>query len=423
MNKWIHAGHVLRALKKHQFIVFILVLQTALSFAVICNVAFMASQRYAARKHATSLQESGLGVLDVSQIDASGHATWAQTLSALQLVQGIGGITGASATMSMPLNQAEMTEDVSLHAGSPGDSSLSTVIYAFPDGFMKTLGIQVASGRGFLPEEYVNPAAATPAPASTSATPLPPAAQQNPSVVILSRQLAGKLFGNADALGKTVYLDGSPATVVGIVKTLLSPFPTLGADNEMTAIVPAAPSDSSELSFIIRADPHDLDHELAAAKAALHQQYPGWIISGVQSYASLKARYYQHDSAMLKLMIASLLAVIVVLMVGIAGLVGFWVSKRSKTVGIRRALGAPAGAITAMFLFENLVVVLFGLAVGVVAAIVLNAYLIRNFGESPITPVYFLIAAVVLLAASQIACFAPSRRASRVPPVSAMRNS
>lgn len=73
------------------------------------------------------------------------------------------------------------------------------------------------------------------------------------------------------------------------------------------------------------------------------------------------------------------------------------------------------------FLVENMLVVSAGLGIGVVGAYGLNAYLIRHYGESPMSIGFLLLGVILMILAGQLASLGPAVRASRVPPSSAMR--
>jgi putative ABC transport system permease protein len=107
---------------------------------------------------------------------------------------------------------------------------------------------------------------------------------------------------------------------------------------------------------------------------------------------------------------------------GIYGVLAYSVAQRTTEIGIRRALGAPAGVIAIMMLRQSSWPVAGGLAAGLAAAAYASRWMeAQLFGVTPTdAPTYILVAGAVL-AVSVAACLAPVRRAMLVNPASALR--
>ena len=108
--------------------------------------------------------------------------------------------------------------------------------------------------------------------------------------------------------------------------------------------------------------------------------------------------------------------------VGLYGVMSYIVSRRTREIGIRIALGAERGTVIGMVLKEVALLTLAGIALGVPAALSLSQ-LVRSqlFGISPADPLTIGAAAVTLALVALLAGYIPARRASRVPPVLALR--
>ena len=115
--------------------------------------------------------------------------------------------------------------------------------------------------------------------------------------------------------------------------------------------------------------------------------------------------------------IAVLLAV-----VGIYGVMSYFVSERTHEIGIRVALGALPSDVVSLVGKLGLKLTLIGVAIGVGLAIGLTR-MIAGFlvGVKPTDPVTYAVVAVVLVSVALLACYIPARRASRVDPVVALR--
>ena len=116
----------------------------------------------------------------------------------------------------------------------------------------------------------------------------------------------------------------------------------------------------------------------------------------------------------------ALLATILAI-VGLHGVLAFVVTRRTREIGIRMALGARQGTVVRLVMREMLVVILLGLAAGVAAAYLCGSYVeTQLFGVKAVDWPVFALSVATLLAASLVASFAPAWRASRISPVRAL---
>ena len=109
--------------------------------------------------------------------------------------------------------------------------------------------------------------------------------------------------------------------------------------------------------------------------------------------------------------------------VGIYGVISYSVSQRTREIGIRMALGAQRQAITGMFVRHGLVLTAIGVAFGLVASFVTMRLMSSLlFNVSPVDPVTYGAITAVIVVIAYVACYLPSRRASAVEPVDALRS-
>jgi ABC-type antimicrobial peptide transport system permease subunit len=114
---------------------------------------------------------------------------------------------------------------------------------------------------------------------------------------------------------------------------------------------------------------------------------------------------------------------LVLAMIGLYGLVSYAVSRRTREIGIRMALGAQRQDVMQLVLGKGLRLAMFGVGAGLVAAAVLTRLVSSLlFGVKPVDGVTFLGAAFALGAVAVVACFIPGRRATRVDPMVALRH-
>ncbi len=108
--------------------------------------------------------------------------------------------------------------------------------------------------------------------------------------------------------------------------------------------------------------------------------------------------------------------------VGLYGVKAYSVARRTREIGIRMALGAQAGAVLRMIMREGSVMLISGVAIGLLLAIA-TAKLLSGilYGVPALDPIAFTVAPLVLTIAALIATWLPARRATRVDPVQALR--
>src|SRR5262249_32410635 len=107
--------------------------------------------------------------------------------------------------------------------------------------------------------------------------------------------------------------------------------------------------------------------------------------------------------------------------VGLYGVKAYSVARRTREIGIRMALGAQAGAVLRMIMREGSIMLVSGVAIGLLLAVA-TAKIVSGilYGIGALDPVAFTVAPAVLTIAALIAMWLPARRATRVDPVQAL---
>ncbi|HEX5438076.1 MAG TPA: ABC transporter permease [Gemmatimonadaceae bacterium] len=108
--------------------------------------------------------------------------------------------------------------------------------------------------------------------------------------------------------------------------------------------------------------------------------------------------------------------------IGIYGVLAYHVAQRTREFGIRLALGARGGDVVRSVMRRGALLIVMGIAVGLLAAAAVTRLVSGLlYGISPLDPVTFVVAPLVLIVVALVACWIPARRATRVDPVSALR--
>ncbi|WP_329741670.1 ABC transporter permease [Dyella sp. A6] len=402
---------IISSLRHHALTAALLTLQVALTCAIVCNVAFMIARRIQQVSIPTGIAENELSVIRSHGTGTDDNAVNAvaqhQTdLAALRAIPGVRSV--AAVSYALPLNRQDgfglvcTTPQLSLH-------SKSCQISSFYDGtphLIDTLGLHLTAGRDFRSDEFVSKD------------------NDHPHVVIISRALADRLYPGQDAVGKMLYMGRGPNAlqVIGIVADLLRPRLRGPGQNHLSLITSQLPNSNRD-TYVLRSAPTDRERILQAATKALFKTDPTRILDPkyVRTFTQIRAAYFQRDTTMIGLFVASALGLLFVTALGIAGLANFWVQQRRRSIGIRRAVGATRKDILRYFQTENFLIVTTGVVLGMALAVTLNLQLMKHY-ELPRLPLWYLpIGALALEALGQMAVFFPARRASRVPPLEAIR--
>jgi putative ABC transport system permease protein len=404
---------ILSALRRHQLTAILLTLQVAFTCAIVCNVAFMIANRVQRISVSTGIAENELSVIQSASI-AKGENPFAQHTADLAALQAIHGVQSAVAvSYSMPLNQSESSSglcpskqalDRAIQLNTiEGSGCMEPAVNDGSPGLISALGLRLLAGRDFRPDEYVS--------------------SGKPKVAIITRALAQHLYPDKQALGQSIYDGDNYIRVVGIIDKFLRPNLRQPDADDDSMIWPKRPDGSSVL-YVLRSAPQDRQRLLKDAAAVLVKVNPNRLVDPhhMQTYTQIRAKYFQRDTTMISLLLASVLGLLFVSALGISGLANFWVQQRRQTIGIRRAIGATRGDILRYFQVENFLIVTFGIVLGMLLAFALNLTLMK-FYELPRLPLFYLpIGALVLWMLGQLAVLGPALRAAAVPPVVATRS-
>lgn len=404
---------ILSTLRRHKTAAALIVLETALSCAIICNALFLISNRLERINIVSGIAENELVRVQLTGIGEDDNAD-ALTKSDLAVLRGLPGVKAATIINQVPFVNSSWNSGVSLTKDQT-HSTLSATNYMGEDQFVKAMGLNLIAGRDFAPDEYVEWAALD---APDSKVEIP--------AVIITRSMANKLFPGENAIGKSFYSWGeAPMKVVGVVEHLIRPSDQGGPSaKEYAMIFPIRVPYNLGGNYVLRTDPERRDEVLKAAVDALKRNGPNRIIleDATKTFEALRNEYYRQDRAMAWLLVAVIVALLVVTALGIVGLASFWVQQRTRQIGVRRALGATRAQILRYFQVENFLLASLGIVIGMLLAYAINQMLMGKY-ELPRLPLYYLpIGAVALWLLGQVSVLGPALRAAAVPPAIATRS-
>lgn len=403
---------ILSTLKRHKIAAGLIVLQIALTCAIVSNALFLISQRVQSIKAPTGMAEQELLVLQVSGLVRVENPE-VQTRLDLQALRGLPGVKSAALINQIPFGDSTTTNGLRLTPQRVG-RSIGVETYNSGEGWLQTLGLRLVEGRDFEPTEYAE-----------AATVFKDDQEPRVPAVIISKLLAEHLFPGRSAVGQEVFIYGSqPQRVVGVLEQLPAIRPSSGGAEPIYTMMLPIQSSYRGGSYVLRVAPEQRDALLKAAVEVLGQGGGAVkrIVREQRRFEDMRSKYYRQDVSMLWLLGGVCLALLVVTAFGIVGLASFWVQQRTRMIGTRRALGATRGQILRYFQAENFLLSSLGIALGMLGAYGLSLALMRHY-ELPRLPwVYLPVGALVLWALGQLAVWAPARRAANLPPVAVLRS-
>jgi predicted permease len=244
-----------------------------------------------------------------------------------------------------------------------------------------------------------------------------------PLVAVIDESTARKYWPTQDPLDRRVRFGKDPTTpwttVVGIVKDIKSD--GLDIDGVPHFYVSTYQDSSKRMSVVLRTSlpANQLEPQIRHEIQGIDSGLPVFNISSMNDVLdrSLATRRFSANLVGGFAGLAMLLASI-----GIYGLLAYMVGQRSQEIGIRMALGAGRGSVLKLFLQKGIVLAGLGIVIGmVVSASTASMMTSLLYGVRPHDPAVFLIVPLLLLVVAALASYLPARRATKVNPMTALR--
>ena len=402
---------ILSTLRRHKTAAALIVLEIALSCAIICNALFLITGRLDRMQRPTGMAENELVRVQVTGIGTDDNAA-ALTRSDLAVLRALPGVKSASVVNQLVFDGSSWNSGVNL-SPEQTHNTLSSTIYMGDIALPETMGLKLVAGRFFNPDEMLDWSVVN-----------APGYEATIASAIITSDMAEKLWPGQNAIGKTLYSWGDEGTrVVGVVDRLARPNDQGGPTAYYYSMILPIDADYTVGGrYLLRTDPSRRAEVLAAAADALQRNGPRRIILEQDTLEDTRAEYYRQDRAMAWMLVMVSVLLLVVTALGIVGLASFWVQQRTKQIGVRRALGATRGQILRYFQVENFVLATAGIVIGMLLAFGLNQ-LMMSKAELPRLPaIYLPVGALVLWLLGQVSVLGPARRAAAVPPAVATRS-
>ncbi|HXW55045.1 MAG TPA: ABC transporter permease [Candidatus Cybelea sp.] len=264
--------------------------------------------------------------------------------------------------------------------------------------YFKTMQIPLRGGRDFRPNDD----------------------DKGQLVVIVDQEFARRYWPGQDAVGKRVGAEGKRFTVIGVAQNIDSDH--LGQKPEPFLYTPLFQDYSQAVSIEVRAagDPLGFFSAVEQAVRSLDADVPLFDVTTLDSRILLNTMTQRMGGAFVG---GFGILAMVLAAVGIYGLLAYVTRQRTHEIGIRMALGADPRDVLELVLRQGLKLAAFGLAIGLLASLVLTRALSSQlFGVTPADPPTYLAVIILLLGVALVACYLPARRAMKVDPMVALRH-
>ncbi len=398
-------GPIWRSILKNKGGYLLIALQIAVTMAIMVNAIAIMQERADEMARPSGVDEENIFTLasDVFAPDIDRKNLVDEDLDALRNMPGI---VNAVATNSFPLRQGGWSMGLQLEPGA-GKDSTGTAIYFVDEHGIDTFGTNLIDGENFLPSEVAwnDPEVST-----------------WPPLGIITQALGEAMFPDEEGsfVGKTVYInDNDPVKIIGVVDKLQAPWKGwTGVEQSM--LVPQRREGSDR--YVIRTEPGMRDQLMPEVEEMLATRSKDRIIRSVATMDETRKLAYIGDAAMIKLLTFIIILLTAITGLGIVGLASFSVTRRTRQIGIRRALGATRPAIVRYFMVENFIISTVGIVAGGILAVALNVFMVQAFALTPLAWYVIPIAMVVLWIVGQVAVAGPARKASNVSPAIATRS-
>ncbi|MGH9347086.1 MAG: ABC transporter permease [Vicinamibacterales bacterium] len=355
--------------------------------------------------HADSLHTASVSLPE------SSYSTMAslQTFSAevLERLRRSPGIARAGAVNWLPLGSALIMGDFTAEDVAKPPAGLVVAKPAVSSDYFQTMMIPVLEGRAFTERDGAGA----------------------PGVAIVSEEIARQLWPGQSVLGKRLKIGfGSPSeqqwlSMVGVVGEVKQS--ALSERSRPAIYVPltqaAFPFLLRSLTFVVRTS------EASAGVASLVRRTirdvdPALPLDRVATMRQLLESSVSEPRFRAAVMGGFAATALLLVAIGILGVLVYSVTRRTREIGVRMALGAERVDVQRLVVREALGMAVVGVALGTIAALGLTRLLTRFLFEvRPVEPMAFIVASALITAVALVASYVPTLRATRVDPLVALR--
>jgi predicted permease len=283
----------------------------------------------------------------------------------------------------------------------PGKDSATLFMSRVDERYFAVMGIPLLRGRNFTVNDDANA----------------------PKVAIVNEQLAKHYWPNQDPIGKRLRMavdqHEEPVEVVGLAK--MSKYIFIAEPPTEFVYFPYRQRTPTRMAIVAHAagDPGSLAGPLREAVHRLDANMP------IFNVRTMEGLYRMRATSIFNVLISTVASLglmgLGLAIVGLYGLVAYAVSRRTREIGIRMAIGANQRDVLRLVLRQGVLLAGVGLAVGLVASVGAGALLNAAFGDNERDLGALLLVIPIVVSVTSLAAYIPARRAARIDPTHALR--
>jgi putative ABC transport system permease protein len=330
----------------------------------------------------------------------------------LQRVRALPGVESAGVVDDIPLDNGGSHQPIQIE-GQPEAAMADQPevdVRLISAGYLKAMHIPLLRGRDFGDEDV----------------------NGRPASILISESMARRFWPGEDPIGKRLTLTFSPREIREVVGVV--------GDVKLDGLDQTRPSTALYVPLGQLTDPQDLAFRsfpmtlvvrtatspgsmVSAVTNAIHQVDGSMPIRDIFTMDDLVANSLSQSRFNMLLLGAFAGLALLLAAIGIYSVLSYSVRQRVPEIGIRLALGARVTDVLRMVVIEGMRPTLLGVAIGIAAALGLGRVVANlTFQVKPADPTTFIAVAAVLALIALVACIVPAYRASKVDPVTALRN-
>ncbi len=314
------------------------------------------------------------------------------------------GVVSVTLTQNVPMGRDDFDTVSFVPDGfqMPRDrENFTSVLDTVDEDFFTTMQVPILRGRGFQTSDTVS----------------------SPRVAIVNEYFAHHYWPGQDAIGKRIRLDradGVPVEIVGIAKTIK--VRDTFDKNDDFVYLPLAQHPMARMVMMVRSSGNALEL-VEPLRDVVRKMDANMPMLNTMTYEDMYLnRAIRGPAVAMKLVGAMGLVGLVLTVAGLYGLVAYNVSRRTREIGIRIALGAARGDVLRLMMGKGMVLVAIGTAIGVAMGFgverMMNAMV---FNAGGVDFVAYAVVVPLLFVVTMLAAFVPARKAARIEPTRALR--
>jgi putative ABC transport system permease protein len=337
----------------------------------------------------------------------------------LEKVRALPGVQAASLASKSPLddNGWDMLFVIEGRPEPPPHLQPSLRFHLIAPDYFKVMGIPLVQGRDFTEQDNREHLKGVPSPNDWGA---------GLNSIIIDEDFAKRYWPNQNPLGQRVRLPWGERgkqpvmTVVGVVGRIKENH--LNEQGGMVqAYFPMFQQSLGSLAMVVKttSDPGSM---LATVRQQVAQLEPTMPIFGINTMREMRDRNVAPDKLNLGLLGAFAILALVLAIIGLYGLLSFIVAQRQREIGVRMALGAQRFDVLKLVVGQGMRLVLVGAFVGLLGSFALTRVLTSVLFEvAPTDPITLFTVTLSLCVVALLACYIPARRATKIDPMTALR--